>query len=180
MGEVYKARDTRLGREVALKILPEAFANNAERRARFETEARAASALNHPGIVVVFDIGSENNVAYIVTEFVDGATLRQARPESLRRQLDIAAQMAEALAAAHAAGITHRDLKPENIMVTGPRTADPGRAKILDFGLARQANISEHDATLTVGITSPGVLMGTVGYMSPEKSHVYMSKYMFP
>jgi len=100
MGEVYKARDTRLGRNVALKILPDRLANDPDRRARFETEARAASALNHPGIVTIHDIGNVDGVAYIVTEFIDGASLRQSRPEGLRRQLDIAAQIAEALAAA--------------------------------------------------------------------------------
>src|SRR5262249_8913958 len=92
MGEVYRATDTGLGRDVALKILPEGFANNPERRARFENEARAASALNHPGIVTVYDIGHENGLAYLVTEFIDGASLRQSRPEGLRRQLDVAAQ----------------------------------------------------------------------------------------
>jgi eukaryotic-like serine/threonine-protein kinase len=165
MGEVYKARDSRLGREVALKILPSDVADNPGRRARFETEAKAASALNHPGIVTVFDIGEDNGTAYIVTEFVDGATLRQHRPESLRRQLDIAAQTAEALAVAHAGGITHRDLKPENIMVTRD-----GRAKILDFGLARQS-VAQGDATVTAGPeTMPGTILGTAGYMSPEQA----------
>ena len=163
MGEVYRAIDTRLGRDVALKILPENFANNADRRARFEAEARAASCLNHPGIVTVYDVGTESGSAYLVTEFIDGDNLRKARPESLRRQLDIAAQVAEALAVAHAAGITHRDLKPENIMVTRD-----GRAKILDFGLARQAPSADGE-TLTVPITNPGTVLGTVGYMSPEQ-----------
>ena len=165
MGEVYRARDVRLGRTVAIKVLPDTVASDPARRSRFETEARAASALNHPGIVTVFDIGTENGRAYLVTEFIDGETLRQSRPESLRRQLDIAAQVAEALAAAHAAGITHRDLKPENIMVTRDY-----RAKILDFGLARQAGASSDDATLFSGVTAPGILLGTVGYMSPEQA----------
>jgi serine/threonine protein kinase len=166
MGEVYRARDTRLGRDVALKILPDRLANNPDRRARFETEARAASALNHPGIVTIHDIGNVDGVAYMVTEFIDGASLRQSRPEALRRQLDIAAQIAEALAAAHAARITHRDLKPENIMVTRD-----GRVKILDFGLARQA-ASPTDETLTL-VTTPGTILGTVGYMSPEQARGY-------
>src|SRR5215472_17132071 len=159
MGEVYRARDTRLGRNVALKILPDLLANSSDRRARFEAEARAASALNHPGIVTIYDIGNAEGVAYLVSEFVDGANLRQSRPESPRRQLDAAAQIAEALAAAHAAGITHRDLKPENIMITRD-----GRVKILDFGLARQAVRSPAEATLTA-ITIPGTILGTVGYM---------------
>jgi serine/threonine protein kinase/Tol biopolymer transport system component len=167
MGEVYRARDTRLGREVALKILPDRLANNPDRRARFETEARAASALNHPGIVTIHDIGNVDGVAYIVTEFIDGASLRQSRPEALRRQLDIAAQIAEALAAAHAARITHRDLKPENIMVTRD-----GRVKTLDFGLARQAASSPTEDTLTL-VTTPGTILGTVGYMSPEQARGY-------
>src|SRR5215471_9106258 len=164
MGEVYRARDTRLGRNVALKILPDDVANDPDRRARFETEARAASALNHPGIVTIHDIGNVDGVAYMVTEFIDGASLHQSRPEALRRQLDIAAQIAEALAAAHAARITHRDLKPENIMVTRD-----GRVKILDFGLARQAPSSPTEETLTV-VTTPGTILGTVGYMSPEQA----------
>ena len=167
MGEVYRAKDTRLGREVAIKILPEAFARDSDRRARFETEARAASALHHPGIVTLFDIGSENDTVYLVSELVDGTTLRESRPESLRRQLDIAVQVAEALAAAHAAGITHRDLKPDNIMVTRE-----GRAKILDFGLARRASTrgSETLETMTGLVTSPGTVLGTVGYMAPEQA----------
>jgi serine/threonine protein kinase len=132
---------------------------------RFQREARAASALNHPGIVTVSDTGSEDGLAYLVTEFVDGATLRQSRPETMRWQLDIAAQVAEALAVAHAAGITHRDLKPENIMVTRD-----GRAKILDFGLAIQAPTALREETLTVLNTVPGTVLGTVGYMSPEEA----------
>src|SRR5207244_1735522 len=166
MGEVYKARDTRLGRDVALKILPDAVADHPDRRVRFETEAKAASALNHPGIVTVYDIGQADTLLYMVTEFIDGSTLRQHRPESVRKQVEIAAQIAEALAAAHAGGITHRDLKPENIMIT---TRD-GRAKILDFGLARHAP-AQNDATVTAGPdTMPGTIMGTAGYMSPEQA----------
>src|SRR5262245_10360386 len=165
MGEIYRARDLRLGRAVAIKVLPDAVASDPARRSRFEAEARAASALNHPGIVTVFEIGTENGRAYLVTEFIDGKTLRESRPESMRRQLDIAAQVAEALAAAHAAGITHRDLKPENIMVTRDY-----RAKILDFGLARQAGAAPDDATLSGAVTTPGVLLGTIGYMSPEQA----------
>ena len=143
MGEVYKARDSRLSRDVALKILPSEVAGDPSRRARFENEARSASALNHPGIVAVYDIGQSDNALYIVTEVVDGPTLRDSSPESLRKQIDVGAQVAEALAAAHAKGITHRDLKPDNIMV-----ARDGRAKILDFGLAKNAGpISQQDTT---------------------------------
>jgi serine/threonine protein kinase len=151
---------------VAAKILPPGVVNDPERRARFEKEAKAVSALNHPGIVTVFDIGEENAMLYMVTEFIDGATLRQQRPESLRKQLDLAAQVAEALAAAHRGGITHRDLKPENIMIT----ARDGRAKILDFGLARHV-VTSDQATMSAGPqTQPGVILGTAGYMSPEQA----------
>ena len=166
MGEVYKARDSRLSRDVALKILPSEVAGDPSRRARFESEARSASALNHPGIVVVYDIGQSGNSLYIVTEVVDGATLRDSRPETLRKQIDVAAQVAEALAAAHSKGITHRDLKPDNVMVSRD-----GRAKILDFGLAKNAGpISQKDATQIAVNSEPGALMGTVGYMSPEQA----------
>ena len=131
MGEVYRAQDTRLKREVALKILPEALAHDPVRRQRFEQEARAVAALNHPNIVAIYDIGSENGVLYIVTELVDGETLN-ATKLNLRRTLDCAVQIATGLAAAHAALITHRDLKPANILLTRD-----GRIKILDFGLAK-------------------------------------------
>ena len=128
MGEVYRARDPRLGRDVALKVLPADFAHDSARRHRFEKEARAIAALNHPNIVAVYDIG-EN---YFIEELVDGVTLRSSGAFSSRRAIDLAVQVAEGLAAAHARGITHRDLKPENIMVT-----PDGRAKILDFGIAK-------------------------------------------
>src|ERR1700729_984270 len=127
MGEVYRARDTRLNRDVALKTLPEDLAHDPSRRRRFEQEARAVAALNHPNIVALYDVGE----GYIVTELVDGESLRTLKP-SIKRALDIAAQIASGLAAAHEAGIVHRDLKPENIMLTGD-----GRAKILDFGIAK-------------------------------------------
>jgi serine/threonine protein kinase len=162
MGEVYRARDTRLGRDVALKILPPEVAQDASRRARFEQEARAVAALNHPNIVAVFDVGD----GYMVTELVEGEPL-QATDSGLRKTLDIAAQIASGLAAAHAAGIVHRDLKPDNVLVT-----KDGRAKILDFGLARirqrAAAASGQTETETVK-TEPGTVMGTVGYMSPEQ-----------
>lgn len=157
MGEVYKARDTRLGRDVALKLLPDP-AN----RDRFELEAKAIAALNHPNIMSVFDVG-EN---YFVSELVDGESLRNLPPMPVRKVTDLAAQIADGLAAAHAAGIVHRDLKPDNIMVTRD-----GRAKILDFGLAKiETPVSKDpDATLAIGKTDPGMVMGTVGYMSPEQ-----------
>src|SRR5437016_791278 len=160
MGEVYRARDTRLGRDVALKILPAEVANDPSRRARFETEARAVAALNHPNIVAVYDVGD----GYIVSELVDGEPLRGLKP-ALRKTLDIAVQIAGGLAAAHAAAITHRDLKPDNILLTRD-----GRVKILDFGLAKVHTPQAAAATETVTVrTEPGVVMGTVGYMSPEQ-----------
>jgi len=166
MGEVYRARDTRLGREVALKILPREFVNDRDRRTRFEHEARAVAALNHPGIVALFDIGNDGDTHYIVNELVEGATLRAtltggAMPQ--RKAIEVAADIADALGAAHAKGITHRDLKPENIMITRD-----GRAKILDFGLAKDRSPRADGATETA-VTDPGVVMGTVGYMSPEQ-----------
>jgi eukaryotic-like serine/threonine-protein kinase len=161
MGQVYKARDTRLGRDVALKVLPTEFMENSSRRDRFEHEARAVAALNHPNILALYDIGSANGMAYMVTELVEGETLKRVFPP--RKALDIAAQIADGLAAAHAAGVTHRDLKPDNVMVT-----HNGRAKILDFGLAKVA-CSPGEEGPTVTRTEPGTVMGTVGYMSPEQ-----------
>jgi Tol biopolymer transport system component len=168
MGEVYRARDSRLARDVALKVLPTDLAGDAARRARFEQEARAAGALNHLGIVTVYDIGSQEGLLYIVSELIDGSTLRAAMDSSVlpqRKAIDYAAQIADALAAAHAAGIVHRDLKPENIMLTPEE-----RTKILDFGLARQTGkVKDTDVTRTVFNTDPGTVMGTVAYMSPEQ-----------
>ncbi|HEY1660771.1 MAG TPA: protein kinase [Candidatus Sulfotelmatobacter sp.] len=159
MGEVYRAHDSRLGRDVALKILPAEVAGDASRRARFEQEARAVAALSHPNIVAVYDVGE----GYMVSELVEGGTLRTAK-FGLRKTLDIAAQIASGLAAAHAAGIVHRDLKPDNVLLTRE-----GRAKILDFGLARVLpSRSPADETMTLR-TDPGVVMGTAGYMSPEQ-----------
>ncbi|MGA8580823.1 MAG: serine/threonine-protein kinase, partial [Bryobacteraceae bacterium] len=174
MGEVYRVRDTRLNRDVALKVLPEIFAGDESRRARFFQEARAAGTLNHPGIVAVYDVGLEDGVFYIVTELVEGETLRsllaEGRPAA-RKSIDFAVQIAEALAAAHAAGITHRDLKPENIMVSGPAGRSPGRIRILDFGLAKQAPAepAADGVTQTQAITGAGMVVGTIGYMSPEQ-----------
>ena len=171
MGEVYRARDTRLDRFVALKLLPAAVATDPDRLSRFEREARAASALNHPAIVTIYDIGSADLQSWISMELVDGHTLRDLLangPLPLRRALTLAAQIADGLAKAHEAGIVHRDLKPENVMVT----AD-GFAKVLDFGLARLAmREAEADfATRTAAAdTKPGTVLGTLAYMSPEQA----------
>ncbi len=173
MGEVYRARDTRLGREVAIKILPAGLASDPERLKRFEREARAASSLSHPNIVTIYDIGSADSVSYIAMELVSGEPLREVLAEGalpVRRLLQIGTQVAEGLAKAHAAGIVHRDLKPENVMVT-----EAGLVKILDFGLAKlkQPEGSGAEATMapTVsGGTEEGIILGTVGYMSPEQA----------
>ncbi len=172
MGEVYLARDARLGRDVAIKVLPQDVAADASRLKRFEKEARAASALNHPNIVTIYETGSAEGVSFIAMEKVDGRTLREllfSGPLALKRLLLIAAQMADGLARAHEAGIVHRDLKPENVMVT-----KDGLVKILDFGLARQTRVDrgsgEGSHLLTETGTSPGAVLGTVGYMSPEQA----------
>ncbi len=172
MGEVFRARDTRLGREVALKVLPEALAQDRERLARFEQEARAASALNHPNIVTIHDIGRESETAFIAMELVDGKTLRELEasgPLPVRRILNVAAQVAEGLAKAHSAGIVHRDLKPENVMVS-----KDGFVKILDFGLAKlvepQSGELSAMPTLAKPETHAGMVLGTVAYMSPEQA----------
>ena len=169
MGEVYRARDTRLGRDVALKTLPEMLARNPARVARLEREARAASALNHPHIVTVYDFGAAGEHRYIVMELLDGTSVRSLLSQgalSTERLLAIGAQVADGLAAAHEKSIVHRDLKPENVVVT----AD-GRAKILDFGLAQFTPEDEHrsDATRT-SLTGAGAVIGTVAYMSPEQA----------
>jgi eukaryotic-like serine/threonine-protein kinase len=168
MGEVWRARDERLNRTVAVKILPVDLANDPLRRARFEQEARSLGALNHPNIVAVYDFGQDNGRSYIVSELVDGEPLRSIidrGPLPMRKLIDYAVQMAEALAAAHELGIVHRDLKPENVMVTRA-----GRVKVLDFGLAKQ-NIAAAagDKTATMALSQPGMVMGTAGYMSPEQ-----------
>jgi Tol biopolymer transport system component len=172
MGEVYRAKDLRLGREVALKVLPEELSKDPGRLARFEQEARSASALNHPNIVTIHEIGREGDTPYIAMELVDGKTLRElsaSGPMPIRKVLSAAAQVAEGLAKAHGAGIVHRDLKPENLMVS-----KDGFVKILDFGLAK---LTEPEAggvsampTLGTPETQPGTVLGTVGYMSPEQA----------
>ena len=172
MGEVYRARDTRLEREVAIKVLPAELASDPERLKRFEKEARSASALNHPNIVTIYDIGSEGGVSYIAMERVEGATLRELLAGGslpVKRLLPVATQIAEGLAKAHEAGIVHRDLKPENVMVT-----KDGLVKILDFGLAKltstMSGSGEGSQLPTMTGTTPGVVVGTVGYMSPEQA----------
>ena len=171
MGEVYRARDTRLDREVAIKLLPAAMASDSDRLQRFAQEARATSALNHPNILTIYDIGTHEEKPFIVAELLNGSELRELLndgPLTSRKALDYAQQVAQGLAAAHEKGIVHRDLKPENLFVT-----HDGRVKILDFGLAklrplRNAVLSSEIETQKQ-ITDPGTVMGTVGYMSPEQ-----------
>ena len=173
MGEVYLAWDVRLGRPVALKLLPAQFTANADRVRRFGQEARAASALNHPNIITVYDVGRADSLHFIAIEFVDGETLRQRIGKArlnLGEALDIATQIASALAAAHSAGIVHRDIKPENVMLRRD-----GFVKVLDFGLAKLApppatSVEAEAPTMSMVRTNPGVVMGTVSYMSPEQA----------
>src|SRR5712664_2094026 len=171
MGEVYRARDTRLERTVAIKLLAPEFSADSDRLDRFEQEARSASALNHPNIVTIYESGQDGPNYYIAMELVEGKTLRELLVSGLlpmRKVIEIAAQIAEGLTKAHEAGITHRDLKPENLMVS-----HDGFAKILDFGLAKLASPSGAHPDIcntSVELTRPGVLLGTVGYMSPEQA----------
>ncbi|MGA9475159.1 MAG: serine/threonine-protein kinase, partial [Terriglobales bacterium] len=170
MGEVYRARDTRLGRDVALKILTEAFTQDADRLHRFELEARAVAALNHPNILAVFDIGQHNGTPFLVSELLEGDSLRAMLDNGTvpqRKAIEYGVQIAHGLAAAHEKGIVHRDLKPENVFIT-----KDGRIKILDFGLAKliQSPTSRPDElTLTSSHTVAGVVMGTASYMAPEQ-----------
>ena len=173
MGEVYRARDTKLSRDVAIKVLPAELARDTERLLRFEKEARTASGLSHPNIVTIYEIGQAEGTSFIAMELVEGRTLKDllaAGPVPLKKLLAIAAQTADGLAKAHAAGIVHRDLKPENLMVTRD-----GFVKILDFGLAKLAGVgfesSEGPQRPTVSrLTEAGTVLGTVGYMSPEQA----------
>jgi serine/threonine protein kinase len=178
MGEVYKARDTRLLRDVAIKILPASFTNDPDRLRRFEQEARAVAALNHPNIVSIYDVGESNGVHYIVSELLEGESLRERIPASglpVRKAIELAVQFANGLAVAHDRGIVHRDLKPENIFVT-----KTGQVKILDFGLAKlrtaqtngpadQSSTGISNVTIADTHTGAGQILGTVGYMSPEQ-----------
>ena len=173
MGVVYRARDARLGREVAVKVLPAALAGDADRLRRFETEARAAARLNHPNILQVYDVGQHDGHPYLVTELLEGETLRERLalgPLSARRAIEFSIGVAQGLAAAHDEGIVHRDLKPENLFLT-----KDGRVKVLDFGLAKLTRPETEDgatianAPTVGGDTEAGIVMGTVGYMSPEQ-----------
>lgn len=168
MGEVYRAHDTRLGRDVAVKVLPESVAGDSARLKRFEREARAAAALNHPGLLAVYDVGSHAGSPYLVSELLEGETLRQRlRSGTLHssKALELAVPLARALAAAHQKGIVHRDLKPENVFLTLD-----GHVKVLDFGLAKlrpETDAPGSEAATASKSTDSGVVLGTVAYMSP-------------
>ena len=170
MGEVYRAQDSRLNRQVAVKVLPPAFAEDMDRLRRFEREAQAAGSLNHPNIVAVYDFGRHENSVYVVTELLEGETLRARMQESavpVRKAVEYAVQVCRGLAAAHAKAITHRDIKPENLFLN-----TDGFVKILDFGLAKvapSAGAEKTSAPTAAMETDPGVVMGTVAYMSPEQ-----------
>lgn len=171
MGEVYLAEDSRLGRKVALKILPEYFSGNQDRVARFKQEAKAASALNHPNVATIYEIGEAEGISYIAMEYVEGETLDakiSGRPLGSTEIVEIASHVADALDEAHSRGITHRDIKPANIMLTAR-----GQAKVLDFGLAKLAMTRSEGLTSDLPIeklTAPGIVMGTIQYMSPEQA----------
>ena len=166
MGEVYRAQDTRLGRDVAIKVLPEEFTGDRERLRRLEREARAAAALSHPNVLAVYDVGTDGGVFYVVTELLEGETLRARSKHGampVEKAVDIAIQIASGLSATHARGIVHRDLKPENVFVTRD-----GVVKILDFGLARLIEPVSASEVTTLA-TETGIVLGTIGYMAPEQ-----------
>ena len=173
MGEVYRARDTKLNREIAIKVLPSAFAQDSDRLARFQREARMLASLNHPNIAAIYGLEELDGVRYLVLELVPGETLAQRlerHPLAVREALEICRQMAEALEAAHEKGIIHRDLKPANVKVT-----PEGKVKVLDFGLAKvvEADLRAGDVSevsTMIGVTAPGTILGTVAYMSPEQA----------
>src|SRR5262249_51711037 len=167
MGEVYRARDPRLNREVAIKVLPERLASDPQALRRFESEAKAVAALSHPNILAIFDVGADQGISYAVTELLEGATVRTHVGRAAlpwRKAVEVGIAIAEGLAAAHSKGIVHRDLKPENIFLT-----EDGRVKILDFGLARSSGTSAAEKAQAETVTEAGVVLGTVGYMSPEQ-----------
>jgi serine/threonine protein kinase len=167
MGEVYRARDSRLERDVAIKILPHFVASDSQRLHRFEVEAKAAAALNHPNILAIYQMGTYAGVPYLVSELLEGKTLGETvrrGPLPLAKVIDYGIQLARGLAAAHQKGIVHRDLKPDNVFVT-----KEGRIKILDFGLAKVIQPKDSVVALAPTMTMQGVAMGTVGYMSPEQ-----------
>jgi serine/threonine protein kinase len=171
MGEVYRGRDTRLEREVAVKVLPREVATDPERVRRFQQEARAAGVLNHPNVTALYDVGTHDGAPYVVSELLEGQTLRQRIDEGPippRKALEYGVQIAHGLAAAHEKGIVHRDLKPENVFVTRD-----GRVKILDFGLAKlteaDGDPAEPGTSATQGRSAPGIVLGTAAYMSPEQ-----------
>src|SRR5437016_10034351 len=178
MGEVYLAQDTVLGRKVALKLLPAHFIEDAERLRRFEQEARAASALNHPNILTIYEIGHTDSLRYIATEFIDGVTLRErmaGKPMETSEALDVAVQVASALAAAHAKGIVHRDIKPENMMISrgGHLAQRENLVKVLDFGIAKLTDQTAGEAEAITRVllnTQEGSAIGTASYMSPEQA----------
>lgn len=169
MGEVYRARDTRLNRNVAVKVLPPSFSSEPQRLQRFEQEARAAAALNHPNILAVHDTGQQDGSPYIVSELLEGETLGEKLrigPVPVRKTIEYALQIARGLAAAHDKGIVHRDLKPDNVFITRD-----GRVKILDFGLAKLARFepAPDDQTRSIAESDAGSVVGTVGYMAPSR-----------
>ncbi len=170
MGEVYRARDQRLGRDVAIKVLPPGFARDEERLRRFDQEARAAGSLNHPNVVAIHDVGTFDGAPFVVTELLSGETLRARLANGAlpaRKAIDYGAQIARGLAAAHAKGIVHRDLKPDNLFIT-----TDGQVKILDFGLAkltRPGSEGSMQDSLLPTMTEYGRVLGTVGYMAPEQ-----------